>query len=64
MSPDFPTSPLCLSVRGGEKDLDFKMRYLQKYLSNCLDKNNLQKVKDVQYDKDAGIIKNIPVLSL
>ena len=35
---------------------------LEKYLSQCLDKNNLQKVKDVQYDKDNGVIKNIPYL--
>ena len=34
MSLDFPKSPLFLSVRGGEKDLDFKMSYLQKYFSN------------------------------
>ena len=36
---------------------------LQEYLSNCLDKKNLQKVKDVTYDRDNGIIKNIPMLT-
>ena len=28
----------------------------------ALDKKHLQKVKDVIYDKETGVIKNIPVL--
>ena len=37
--------------------------HLNSYFSNCLDKKNLQKVKDVVYDKESGLIKNIPSLS-
>jgi hypothetical protein len=37
--------------------------HLKSYFANCLDKKNLQKVKDVTYDKEAGIIKNIPLLA-
>jgi hypothetical protein len=36
---------------------------LKEYLSNCLDKKHLQRVKDVVYDKDTGLIKNIPILA-
>ena len=36
---------------------------LKTYFSNCLDKKNLQKVKDVTYDRETGIIKNIPLLT-
>ena len=35
---------------------------LIKYLSNNLERKQLNKVKDVNYDKDNGIIKNIPQL--
>ena len=35
---------------------------LIKYLSNSLEKKQLSKVKDVLYDKENGIIKNIPQL--
>ena len=35
---------------------------LKEYLIACIDKKNLQKVKDVVYDKEAGLIKNIPAL--
>lgn len=37
--------------------------HLKSYFSNCLDKKHLQKVKDVVYDKETGLIKNIPCLS-
>ena len=35
---------------------------LKIYIQSCLDKRNLSKVKEVQYDKESGIIKNIPAL--
>jgi len=35
---------------------------LIKFLSNCLERKNFNKVKDVIYDRDNGIIKNIPNL--
>ena len=35
---------------------------LKLYIQNCLDKKHLYKVKDVLYDKETGIIKNIPSL--
>ena len=35
---------------------------LEKYLLNSLDRKRLTSLKDVQYDKDIGIIKNIPML--
>lgn len=35
---------------------------LKIYIQNCLDKKHLYKVKDVQYDKENGVIKNIPSL--
>lgn len=37
--------------------------HLKSYFSNCLDKKNLQKVKDVIYDRETGVIKNIPLLA-
>jgi hypothetical protein len=37
---------------------------LKLFLKNSLDKNKLQKVKDVVYDKDAQEIVNIPNLTL
>lgn len=41
---------------------DIELSELQKYLEQNLDKKNLLKIKDVVYDKDSGIIKNIPNL--
>jgi len=35
---------------------------LVKFLKDCLDRKKLQRVKDVNYDKVEGIIKNIPIL--
>ena len=35
---------------------------LKEYLIACIDKKNLQKVKDIVYDKESGLIKNIPAL--
>ena len=35
---------------------------LIKFLSNCLEKKNLNKIKDVVYERETGIIKNIPNL--
>ena len=35
---------------------------LKEYLISCIDKKNLQKVKDIVYDKESGLIKNIPAL--
>jgi len=35
---------------------------LEKYLLNSLDRKRLTNLKDVQYDKDKGIIKSIPML--
>ena len=32
------------------------------FLKGCLDKKRLQRVKDVVYDKDTGLIKDIPAL--
>jgi len=36
---------------------------LVKFLKDCLDRKKLQRVKDVNYDKVNGLIKEIPVLS-
>jgi hypothetical protein len=33
-----------------------------KFLRDCLDKKKLLRVKDVVYDKDTGLIKDIPAL--
>lgn len=35
---------------------------LEKYLLNSLDRKRLTNLKDVQYDKDKGIIRSIPML--
>lgn len=35
---------------------------LKKYFVNCLDRKSLNKVKDVEYEKEDGIIVNIPLL--
>jgi len=39
-----------------------EIKQLKKYLSTSLDKKKLQRVKDVCYDKQLGIIKLIPSL--
>jgi hypothetical protein len=36
---------------------------LVKFLKDCLDRKKLQRVKDVNYDKIEGVIKDIPILS-
>jgi hypothetical protein len=33
------------------------------FLKDCLDKKRIYRVKDVLYDKDAGLIKEIPALA-
>ena len=38
-------------------------KLLMAFLKDCLDRKKLQRVKDVIYDKTAGIIKEIPALS-
>ena len=35
---------------------------LEEYLLNSLDRKRLTNLKDVQYDKDTGVIKSIPML--
>ena len=42
-----------MQLDGGEREL------LQKYLFECLDKNKLQRVKDVNYDKTTGSLTEI-----
>ena len=37
-------------------------RALETFLKDCLNRKRLQRVKDVDYDKDNGIIKSIPSL--
>jgi hypothetical protein len=39
-----------------------EIKTIKKELHNALDKKQLQRVKDVNYDKDTGHIKNIPNL--
>jgi hypothetical protein len=39
-----------------------ELKTLKKDLSSYIDKKQLQKVKDVTYDKENGVIKNIPNL--
>lgn len=47
-----------------EKNLDFmEENMLISFLKDCLDKKKLLRVKDVIYDKETGIIKDIPALS-
>lgn len=38
-------------------------KLLVKFLKDCLDRKKLQRVKDVNYDKIIGCIKDIPILS-
>jgi hypothetical protein len=47
-----------------ENNLDTEEEFLlTKFLKDCLDRKKLQRVKDVNYDKINGIIKEIPILS-
>jgi hypothetical protein len=39
-----------------------EIKNIKKQLMDALDKKQLTKVKDIQYDKENGIIKNIPHL--
>jgi len=39
-----------------------ELNTLVKYLKECLDKKKLGRVKDVTYDKEKGVIKDIPSL--
>ena len=49
---------------GKDKNLSQKeIKHLQTYLSTALSRKKLQKVKDVLYDKETGIIKSIPTLN-
>jgi len=45
------------SLTNEEEDL------LIHFLKDCVDKKKLMRVKDVVYDKEAGVIKNIPALN-
>jgi hypothetical protein len=48
---------------GKENSLPAKdIKSLKIFLTDCLDKNKLQKTKDVVYDKEKGIIQSIPAL--
>jgi len=40
--------------------VDNEKNELKKFLSYCLERKSLNKVKDVVYDRENGIIKNIP----
>ena len=39
-----------------------EVKALTAFLKDCLDKKKLARVKDVIYDKDTGIVKDIPAL--
>jgi len=39
-----------------------EFKNLTSFLKDCLDKKKLSRVKDVIYDKDSGIVKEIPAL--
>jgi hypothetical protein len=48
---------------GKEKSIPVKdIKNLKTFFTECLDKNRLQKTKDVVYDKEKGIITSIPAL--
>jgi hypothetical protein len=48
---------------GKENSLPAKdIKSLKIFFTDCLDKNKLQKTKDVVYDKEKGIIQSIPAL--
>jgi hypothetical protein len=42
---------------------DEECEIMVKFLKDCLDRKKLQRIKDVIYDKDSGIIKSIPALT-
>jgi len=42
--------------------IDNEKEELIKFFSNCLERKYLNKVKDVQYDREKGLIKTIPNL--
>jgi len=47
-----------------EKNLSAdESKALTSFLKDCLDKKKLARVKDVVYDKDTGIVKEIPALT-
>ena len=47
-----------------EKNLDIEEeKILIDFLKDCLDRKKLQRVKDVNYDKANGVIKDIPALT-
>lgn len=45
-----------------KNNLDIETDALYQYLVNSLDRNRLQKIKEVTYDKNTGIIESIPNL--
>jgi hypothetical protein len=48
---------------GKEKGIPVKdIKGLKSFFTDCLDKNRLQKTKDVLYDKEKGVITAIPAL--
>jgi hypothetical protein len=48
---------------GRDNSLPVKdVKTLKTFFTECLDKNKLQKTKDVIYDKELGIIQSIPAL--
>jgi hypothetical protein len=47
-----------------DKNLDEEAcKLMTAFLKDCLDKKKLSRVKDVLYDKDKGIVKDIPALT-
>lgn len=47
-----------------DKNLDEEAyKLMTSFLKDCLDKKKLSRVKDVIYDKDKGIVKDIPALT-
>jgi hypothetical protein len=49
---------------GKEHNLPVKdIKLLKSFFNDCLEKNKLQKTKDINYDKDNRIIVNIPSLA-
>jgi hypothetical protein len=47
-----------------EKELDEEeSRLLVLFLKDCLDKKRISRVKDVLYDKETGLVKDIPALA-
>jgi hypothetical protein len=53
-----------VEIYKSEKNIDeSECKLLTSFLKDCLDKKKLLRVKDVIYDKEAGIIKEIPALT-